>query len=588
MASTSIKVALGGFCMVAALVATPLAAPAQERPVPPDSVARLDLPAAVAAAVVDFFNDPRRTRFEGDAEIAQGDTLRGDVAVLEGILTIGGRVEGSIVVVNGSLRLQPGAEVTGDLLVVGGTVTGAERARVQGEILTYPERLHYRQDGRRIRQVVRPRPSTTGSGGTMRGRSDFLLTSGRSYNRVEGMPITFGPRIETSGSNPFRLHALAIYRTESGLTLNTDRMGYLIRGEQFLGGRQQVRVGATAYSVVVPIEDWHLSDLENGLATFLFHQDFRDYFERKGFSLFTQWEPRPGPLTLEGELRFERHRAQEPGSPWTVFDNAEPWRDQPLVAEGDLGTLALQARYDSRSRAVDPADGWFLQVRAEQGFNVDLERPAFWTEPPPPPSAGSPAAPLRAVHPFAGFRTGFVDVRRYTRVDPRSRLNFRLLAGGSLDGRPLPPQRQHALGGEGSLPGYDLFSLDCGARERLVYRPTTDGAASFYPVYGCDRFAMMQAEFRGRLGFRLRLDGAPWEDGAHENRGWGLDLDLAPDWVLFVDAGRGWSRSADRRDEDLAVDVGVGILVNRIGFYLAHPLTGGSGPNAFVRLGPRF
>jgi hypothetical protein len=583
---------IGSFCFTA-IVAVALAvggavpSMAQEPPARPDSISRLDLPDDVAFAVVDFFNDPRRTRYDGDAEIAARDTIRSDLAVLEGTLSIAGRVEGSIVVVNGGVTLFPGSEVTGDILVVGGEVTGASLARVQGEILSYPERLIYREEGRRIRRVERPRRTTAaGERSLLRGRSDFLITSGKSYNRVEGLPITFGPRIETSGSNPFRIHALAIYRTESGFTLNTDRMGYFVRAEQFLGGRQQVRIGTTAHSMVVPIEEWHLSDLENGLSTFLFHRDFRDYYERKGFTIFTQWEPRPGPVTLGAEARFERHRSQQPGSPWTLFDNAEPWREQPLVAEGRLGSLALQAAYDSRSRAADPADGWYLSAQAEQGFDVGLALPGFLKEPAP---ADALPILLQPAQPFGRFRTGLIDLRRYNRVDPESRLNFRFIAGGSLDGRALPPQRQHALGGEGSLPGYQLFSLDCGARQTLVYRPAGDEAVQpYFPAYGCDAFALFQAEFRGRLGFRLRLDSEPWQDGANETRGWGLDLDLAPDWVVFVDAGRGWSRDANRPDEDLAVDAGVGLLINRIGVYLAHPLTRGSGLNLFVRLGPRF
>jgi hypothetical protein len=576
--------------LAAALVAAGgvLPAAAQERPAGADSIARLSLPDVVASAVVDFFNDPGRIRYDGDAEIEVGDTVRSNISVLEGTLSIGGRVEGSIVVVNGGVALLPGAEVTGDILVVGGEVTGAPAARVHGEIVSYPERLSYHEEGRRIRRVERPHQTTTArERSPLRGRSDFLVTSGKSYNRVEGLPITFGPRIEMSGSNPFRIHALAIYRTESGFTLNTDRMGYFVRAEQFLGGRQQVRVGATAHSMIVPIEEWHLTDLENGLSTFLFHRDYRDYYERKGFTIFTQWEPRPGPVTVGAEVRFDRHRSQQPGSPWTLFDNAEPWREQPLVAEGRLGSLAVQAAYDTRSRAADPADGWFLSAQAEQSFDVGLASPAAFSAPPPPFDV--PFAPLQPAQPLKGFRTALVDLRRYNRVDPESRLNFRLVAGGSLDGRALPPQRQHALGGEGSLPGYHLFSLDCGARQSVVYRPMGPGGAHpYFPAYGCDAFALAQAEFRGKLGFRLRLDSEPWQDGANETRGWGLDLDLAPDWVVFVDAGRGWSHDPARPDEKMAVDAGVGLLINRIGFYLAHPLTGGSGPNLFVRLGPRF
>jgi len=560
---------------------------AQERPQRGDSVAVLNLPPLVAQSVVDFFNDPGRIRYEGDVQIVRGDTVSADIAVREGTLDLGGRIEGSIVIVNGDLALRPGAEITGDVLVVGGSVTGTEQAIVRGEILSYPERLRYIDEGRRIRRVEgTPGEAPRTRGGRMGGRSDFLITSGKSYNRVEGLPITFGPRIETPGPNPLRVHALAIYRTESGITLNTDRMGYFVRADQFLGGRQRLRVGATAHSTIVPIEEWQLSDLENGLATFLFHRDFRDYYERQGVSLFTRWEPRPAALNVGAEVRFERHRSQQPGSPWTLFDNAAPWREQPLVAEGRVGIVALESTYGTRSGAADPADGWYLSGRVEQSFGSDLQRPGVYEAPPPHVSS---AGVLRPASPVAGFRTGLIDIRRYNRVDPDSRLNFRLLAGGSLDGRSLPPQRQHALGGEGSLPGYELFSLDCGARDRLVHRPDTGGGSNaFYPAYGCDRFALFQTEYRGKLGLRFRLDPSPWDDAADDDRGWGLDLDLAPDWVLFVNSARGWSADVGGRDEDLAVDAGVGLLINRIGLYVAHPLTRGSGLNFFIRLGHRF
>jgi hypothetical protein len=575
------------FCSLIIAGCLGLATPAagQETRTPADSLPRLDLPEVVASAVVDFFNDPRRQRFDGDTLIAAGEVVRRDIAVLAGTLTVAGRVEGSIVVVNGDLALQPGAEITGDVLVVGGGVTGVSQARVQGEILSYPEPLHYREDGRRIRRVERPRtvararPAERAS----MGRSDFLITTGKSYNRVEGLPITFGPRVVTEGSNPLRVHALGIYRTESGFTLDTDRMGYYVRAEQFLGGRQALRVGGTVHSVVDPIEEWQLSDLENGLATFLFHRDFRDHYERRGTSAFVQWEPRGGPFSLGGELRWERHRSQAAGSPWAIFNNAEPWRHQPLVAEGRLATVGANATFDTRSGRLDPASGWFLTGRLEHGFDVGLRTPSTAPDPLGPVEV-DPAREL-----FGAFRSGTIEIRRYNRVDPQSRLNFRLLAGGSLDGGPLPPQRQHAMGGEGSLPGYRLLSRDCGARDRVVYRPLEGGRAEpYFPAYGCDRFALLQTEFRGKLAFRLRFDSTPWDDRADESRGWGLDLDIAPDWVMFVNAGQGWTSDPARRDEELAADVGLGILVNRLGLFVAHPLTGRGGLNFFARLGTRF
>lgn len=577
---------LGALALAAAcLLAAPAAA--QQRTVAADSVAALDLPDAVAAAVVDFFNDPRRRRFVDSTRLAAGGVLRADVAVLEGPLEVAGRVEGSVVAVNADVRLFPGAEVTGDLLVVGGGVTGLDSARVGGEILVYSRRLDYRREGDRIvRERARVSGGVEGEGGEGWERSDFLISTGRSYNRVEGLPIIFGPRIETEGSNPLRVHALGIYRTAAGFTLDTDQMGYYVRAEHFLGGRRELRAGVTASSLVEPIEDWHLSDLENGLSTFLFHRDFRDHYEREGLGAHLAWEPRGGPLELAVEGHWERHRTLAPRSPWTLFDNDVAWRPQPLIAEGEIGSVALRGSWDTRSDRTDPSTGWLVRARLEQALHADLALPDSYYD----DLAGSDALPFGPPE-YGRFTTGLVDVRRYNRVDPDSRLNFRFLAGGSLDGSPLPPQRQHALGGEGSLPGYSLFRMDCGARRTAVYRPRpdpVDPGEAFYPAYGCDAFALLQADYRGRLDFSLQLDSAPWDEDNDSDGGWGIGWDLTPDWTVFVDAARAWSLQADRPDEDLLVDVGVGILVDRLGVFVARPLVGGGGVNLFVRLGPRF
>jgi hypothetical protein len=542
-----------------------------------------ELPGEVADAVVDFYNDPRRDRWAGPAVIAADSVHRGDVAVIQGPLEIAGRLEGSVVMVNGDVLLRPGGAVTGDVLVVGGRVEGVADAMVGGEILVYPGRLHYALEGDRMVRVRRSSGRDTASVVNESDpdvRLDFLVTSGNSYNRVEGLPITFGPRLRSAGSNPLRVHALAIYRTESGFTSDPDVFGYYVRGQQFLGGQGRWSVGATAHSVIDPIEDWHLGDLESGLAAFLFHRDFRDHYEREGFSGFTTWESGGGALSTTAELRWDRHRSLPAGSPLTLFENAEPWRAQPLVAEGRIGTVSLTAAYDTRSEVPDPASGWYLRGRLEQGFHAELQVPRAY-----PALTGEPVTgvPPEA---FGRFTTGFLDLRRYNRLSPDVRLNVRGLLAGSLTGAPLPPQRQHALGGEGSLPGYTLLSMDCGARAAVYRRSDTPATVEnrAFPYYGCDAFTLLQLEVRGKLDFKLDLDSAPWDDDEEQL---GLGWNIAPDWAFFANGGSGWSFD-DRPDEPFRGDVGVGLLVERIGIFLAVPLTGDSGINVFVRLGPRF
>lgn len=587
-----------------ALAALALAAPAAARAQDPGA-----LPADLAQRAGSILNNADTRRYEGNAEIESGDVIEGDVAVLDGSLTLGGRVEGDLVVVNGTLTLQEGAEVTGDVLVVGGDIAGDDAGEVGGEMIVFAEPVSHCRRGGAVDlsgdcgslaatdeddRLVDVGLSSEGDGETWevqdedeQGRAQLVLATGRSYNRVEGLPIKFGPAVETAGSNPLRLRALAVFRTEDGggEGIGPERWGYDARIEQFFGGRKAFRVGGRAFSVVDPIEGGHLTDLENSLTTFFLHQDFRDHYHRRGWTAFATLAPRQWPFSVTGEYREERHRSVEPGSPWALYRNDEPWRPQPLVGEGRLSSVAAIVEVDSRSEALDPASGWYVRAEVEQALRSTLTRPEA--------NAGV-AFVVPAELYDAKWKAGTIDIRRYNRISPSSRLNLRLAGGASINGDPLPPQRQHALGGEGTLPGYPLFALDCGARATAVSEGTgTEG--NFYPRYGCDGFALFQAEYRGDLSFRVDLGG--WgddedEEYAEEDGGWNawrvIDADFG--WVLFADAGRGWSRLGGL-DEGTAVDLGAGVLLGNLGIYFAVPVADDhdrGGLNFFIRLAPRF
>ena len=624
---------------LAAALSAPVPAAAQ------DTIPRAGrrLAADEARRIVAFFNDPGTVHLSGDSRVAPGTAIRGNVAALDGDLAIAGRVEGSVVVINGSVRLLAGADVTGTLTVVGGSVDRQPGARVGGETAAYADRLDYLRRGDRIYAELGAEPAPLARADTVpapladpirdaegrvaagdtaraadewrrvdgeegergwavegrsgrRGRADFIVAIGQSYNRVEGLPITFGPVLQTEGRNPLRLRAMGIFRTEAGPELGPERWGYDAKLEQFVGGRGEFRVGAGAFRRIDPIEDWHLTKLENGLSTFFLHRDFRDHFEREGFSAFVTVTPSRSPFETTLALRSEKERSQPAGSPFTLFNNSEPWRPQPLAAHGRVESLVLSTRLDTRSPAEDPTSGWYVGAEVEQGLSSSLRQPDY--VPVFDPSQGD-LAPLVAGARYGAFTSGTLDVRRYNRIGPWSRLNLRAIAGGSLDGSPLPPQRQHALGGEGSLPGFALFSRDCGARRSRVYRASdlAGGAATlaevpqYFTAYGCDRFALVQAEYRGELNLRLHWD-AEDDDDADEGEGWAKTalrngLSAGFGWVLFADAGRGWTLDDRLGGTDTAVDVGAGIIIGRLGVYAALPVSEGGGMNLFIRLSPR-
>ncbi|HEX6559281.1 MAG TPA: hypothetical protein VF021_07455 [Longimicrobiales bacterium] len=560
------------------LAAAATAAQAQERP-----LARADLPRAVEARLTAIIEDPATRQIHGAATIA--DTVDTNVVAYTGPLVVSGKIGGELIVVDGNVEFQPGAVVTGEVTVVGGEAVGLENAAIGGTVTMYGEGFNFFRGGERVLSVNhRTRRVYRDDDHRDWGRSTLAVHTTMNYNRVEGLPIGVGPVIETSGRNPTRLEAQAIWRTAVGGPGDTEHWGYAFRLEQFMGGSRNFRIGGTVHSIIDPIEDWQLDRNEAALATFVLHSDYRDYFEREGWSAYARYAPRGSGFSAVLAYDDDDHASQRVHDPWTLFSNDDAWRLQPLVAEGHLRTLNGSVLYDGRDDGEFASRGFLVRADLTQGLSGTLAIPAASN-----PLSESPVAG-RAVPFDTRFTSGLLDARVYRRVNQHGTLSLRGVVAGNLSDQPMPPQFQHALGGAGSLPGYSLFQADCGARTISVVRDT-DVSHAFFPYYGCDRTAMFSAEYRG--AFDLHFGGFDFWDDEDGERNSGWNFDSHPNWILFFDGGRGWAhtdaKARGARDTEALYDAGAGLLIGDFGIYGAVPLTGSNREmKFFVRLGARF
>ena len=562
------------FFLTSALILTTTSIVSAQEP----SIARAGLPRAVEARLTAIVEDPETRQITGEATIAEAHD--GNVVVFTGPLTVSGRINGELIVVDGNVDFREGSVVTGDVTLVGGDATGLENAEIGGTVTMYSEGFSLFRGREKVFSVNRHHSRMYREDYRRYwGHSGFTVRTGWNYNRVEGLPVHFGPLIETGGRNPTRFEALAIWRTEISAPWDTDELGYSVRAEQFFGGRRDFRIGASLRSVVDPIETWQLRKTEASLATFVLHEDYRDYYKREGWSGYLQWAPRASGLSATLEYLDEDHTTEPARDPWTIFDNGDRWRLQPLVAEGNLRSIRGAVELDRRDDEDFPASGFLVRGEIRHGLSGDLAVPGIITTP------EGIADPLPVDSKFTG---GIIDARLYRLVGHDATLSFRFVGGGSLNDKPLPPQFQHAFGGAGSLPGYSSFSADCGARTAPV--STGDGSGNlFFPYYGCDRMALFSAEYRG--GFDFHWGGFDaWDDDEDD---WDWDVNASPNWIVFFDAARGWahrdSKARGATDTETLYDVGAGILLGDVGIYTAVPLTGEDRSlRFFVRLGARF
>ena len=544
---------------------------------PVDTLMRGGPPPDVLAELIAFYNDSSTTRTDGDVTLPSGSGFEGRLAVHRGTLRIAGRVRGPVLVVNGTLHLQPGADVAGDILVVGGRLirdpetVHAGRERVfwdAAPVSRTPDgELVLRERRRALRDLAAARTTFQ----TGRVRTTLLLATGGTYNRVEGLPVVFGPTFELRPTphSALKLDLRGILRTGGGedSRLSSD-FGY--------HGRLEFRTGSVGvlgrfYSEVSPIEEHPLSESESGWSAFLLQRDYRDYFERRGGG-GAVWLQATRPLRLELSLRRDHERSVRATDPWSLFRNSDQWRRNPLVDDGHYVTSGFQVDYDTRNDREYPTTGWLLRGRFEHSSSGDVA-------PVDLPQTVRPSPPLGDYD----FNRVLLDLRRYSRLTPELRLNARLRAEGWVGGDRLPVQRRVSLGGPDLMPGYEFRSFTCAPQG------FTDRAL---PAL-CDRVVTAQVEVRTRvglnLGYRLRD-----REGSPTGRFIGIE---EADLVFFSDAGKAWL-AGDGPEQvpagripsfgEWKVDFGVGLDAGTIGAYLAKGISEGGPVEFVVRLQRRF
>ena len=530
-----------------------------------------------ARRAIDIYNAPATLRVNGSLVIDSSRVITGDVAAFGGTLTVAGHVTGRVVAINGDVELKPGARIDGELLVIGGRVTGRDGSMIGGPVNAYHQTVLVREDGERLELVEEPlvdrwweRWRTRHA----RNRSAIRLTSGGTYNRVEGLPVHFGPVLrQRTPWGRVNAEAFGIYRSARDFRWDPENIGHDARLEVAAGDERGVGLGGRLYDVVAPVEDWKISDGENGFSSFFLHRDFRDHYDRHGAEVFVR-----AFAGEDVELRFglsdERWGDRRVRDPWTLFRDDDGWRENPFMEEGRFHLGVASLLVDTRNDESHPWAGWYLRTEVERGTGV-VTRPN--------------TSSTRELLPGAtDWVRGFLDVRRYNRLAPNTQLNARLVLGGWLGGGPLPLERRLSLGGPGTLEGYDF------RKDALPTMTCTDPAAiEAQPRFGtpaeCERIALVQLEYRQDLSLALDLG----TNGRFRTR-------RAGQWVLFANSGRGWTvgpRIGERQYgasdfPDLSTfrtDLGAGVDFGILGLYVAKSVSDGSEkPNFLVRLRRRF
>ena len=545
---------------------------------PPSTVDRT-LPPEILAEAVTRYNDSTTLRFVGDITLPAGATVQSPVGLFRGTLVIAGTVDGPVTVLNGDVIVQPGGQVLGDILVVGGTLTVHAGGFHRGSARSYIEIAEVYRDNEgllQVRESRRPLAELAAEKSFQVGdiKTTLKLSLGGTYNRVEGLPIYFAPIFQwrPSDRDTLSLEIRGILRTAPDQSDLRKDLGYYFDLGWHSGAAPRWALDLIARSEIIGIEHQPLSRSENGWSAFILQRDYRDWYQSQGIGAKLAFSLAPPFRVLVG-IRGEDERSVQASDPWSLLRNSDRWRPNPLIDDGHylIGTIGFAI--DTRNSRSFPSSGWYVQGEFEQGWSNNVAPLLL------PPSIRDPI-PTTGTYDFGRVS---LDVRRYVRVTPGVRLSARLFTQGWVGGDDLPVQRRYSLGGTDLLPGYRFRAVTCAP-------PGFDNQAE---TAFCNRLITVQAEVRTRLSFG-------WAYHLKDRERSELDRIIAidqADLVFLTDAGTAWIAGNGPGQvptnrlpaaSQWKFDVGVGLDLGGVGFYLAKALTDNVPVRFTLRLQRRF
>ncbi len=353
----------------------------------------------------------------GTVKVEEDDFIRGMVLSIAGNVEIYGEVNKDIVAILGDIYIGPEAVARGDVASVKGRIDVAGDAAVYGET--------FEIDRRGIRRTWR----------FERDVSDWDLFSRLTYDRVDGLGLYGG--IEYADPDSL----LPRVRTEIGYGFNSERWRYEFAAEQALLRDPAIMVGGSVYRRLATGDSWLLGDWENSTFALLATEDFRDYYEAEGGTIYFKSRP-VTQLTVETGYENQDTRWLDARRHlWSLFGGSKLFSENFSTVSEPYRTAGIN-EIDSTVNAVwytsvvwdsrdvdDPFDrsGWYATGDFEwssDNFNSDFD-----------------------------YRRYTLGLRRYQKINRQAMVIGRLMYGGS-DGY-LPMYKRFFLGGLGTLQGYD-------------------------------------------------------------------------------------------------------------------------------------
>ena len=420
------------------------------------------------------FKRGNRIQFDSDLHIEKNDFVRGMLLNIGGNITIDGEVNKDVVSLFGNITIENNGVVRGDLASVTGKINFEKESLVYGSV--YDSKKKGR--GLKLRRF--------------RSQSGFAVDPYFSYDRVDGAALSIKASHEDIDS------ILPTMEAEIGIGFASDRGRYKFLLEQTLLHDYSISAGGTFYRELSTNDSWLMEQDENTFFSLMAKEDYRDYYETEGGSIYLKAVPSSHTSLETGYSYYESNWIPSHRHLWALlrgkdklFDlNYDSWQDSyrdNAIAETDTSAIGsiygIFHYYSDSTKSETEQSNWHITAEIEisnTNLNSDFD-----------------------------YHRYILTVRRLQEISRQSIFTVRTLFGNS-DGY-LPLYRRFYLGGLGSLHGYG-FKEYMGTRFWMVnseYRidfPRSEfGVSAFWDIgqIANDTKLDSDVEIKQSIGFSI-------------------------------------------------------------------------------------
>jgi hypothetical protein len=235
----------------------------------------------------------------------------------------------------------------------------------------------------------------------------------------------------------------------------TSRAGYTLGFEKPVFGRTKLFLGGELHDLTASDDQWQVSSSEASLAAIGPRLSFRDYYRRRGVQVSSALRVHPQ-VELLLAWRSERQEPLRVESDFSLWNSDEPFRPNRPAAAGRLNAVIVGASVDGYGFDRESLEATYRRHQLETPFGERLRGPDTdhdlsprwridWT---------SEISAPDALDSDFDFSRHIISSR--ARVALSRHQEFAARAIGGWSGGILPPQRQFAVGGIGSVHGYEF------------------------------------------------------------------------------------------------------------------------------------